>query len=107
MVEILAAVSLVLSVIACAGTAMLILKREDIHGIESKLRTHELELADVVDRLSQWQRRDASRARSVARGTSDVQGGLFADQHGGGVDGAGQDAKQRLRAVARSRGLMP
>jgi len=108
MAEILAAVALVLSVISCAASAMLILKREDIHGIESKLRTHELELADVVDRLSQWQRRDASRARSVARGNADEQGRLFPDQHGAGDSdpGPGAAAKQRLRAVARSRGLM-
>jgi hypothetical protein len=108
MIEILAAVALVLSVISCAASAMLIIKREDIHGIESKLRTQELELADVVDRLSVWQRRDAARARTVARGTPNEQGGLFPDQHGAGGDdaGAGSAAKQRLRAVARSRGLM-
>jgi len=109
MIEILAAVALVLSVVSLGGTIMLILKREDFTNAESNIRTLKLELADVVDRLSVWQRRVASRARSVARTATDEQGGLFPDQHSAGVNGVatGSDAKQRLRAVARSRGMIP
>lgn len=99
-----AAISLVLSLVAGGVSVLLFLHKEDIHDVKSKLRGCELELADIADRLSVWQRRDAARNRKVVGESSNVDGGLFPDQHVGGV---GADmGKTRLRAVARSRGLI-
>lgn len=107
--EILASVALLLSLISAAGVALLLFKREDFANVESQLRTLKLELADVVDRLSVWQRRDAARSRSVGGRASNEQSGLFPDQHSEGISAAatGTAGKNALRAVARSRGLMP
>jgi len=99
-----AAISLVLSLIAGGISVLLFLHKEDIHAIQSKVRGCELELADIADRLSVWQRRDAARNRKVAGEPADVNGGLFPDQHVGG--NSGDVGKARLRAVARSRGLV-
>jgi hypothetical protein len=95
---------LVLSLVAGGVSVLLFLHKEDIHDVKSKIRGVELELADITDRLSVWQRRDAARNRKVASEPSDVNGGLFPDQHSGGTGGA--MAKAQLRAVARSRGLV-
>lgn len=97
------AVSFVLSLAACGVTLALFINRENIHDVIAKQRSIELELADIADRLSVWQRRDASRARKVVGGTSDEQGGLFTDQHAGRSSDAGKAA---LRVVARQRGLI-
>lgn len=99
-----AAISLVLSLVAGGVSVLLFLHKEDIHDVKSKLRGCELELADIADRLSVWQRRDAARNRKVPGGTADEQSGLFPDQHGG-RDGA-PVGKAQLRSVARSRGLI-
>jgi hypothetical protein len=99
-----AAVSLVLSLVAGGVSVLLFLHKEDIHDVKSKIRGVELELADITDRLSVWQRRDAARNRKVAGESADVTGGLFPDQHVGG--NSGDVGKGRLRAVARSRGLI-
>ena len=99
-----AAISLVLSLVAGGVSVLLFLHKEDIHDVKSKIRGCELELADVVDRLSVWQRRDAARNRKVAGEPADVNGGLFPDQHVGGSGGS--MGKAQLRAVARSRGLV-
>lgn len=83
-------------------------RKDDDAEIRSKLRNVELETADLVDRLSTWQRRDASRQRRIPSESPDVGGGLFPDQHGGRPGaGNGLDRKTQLRSVARSRGLMP
>jgi len=99
-----AAISLVLSLVAGGVSVLLFLHKEDIHDVKSKLRGVELELADISDRLSVWQRRDAARSRKVSGETPDVGGGLFPDQHSGG--NGGDLGKSRLRAVARSRGMI-
>lgn len=99
----LVAVSLVFSLAAAGVAIALFINRENLHDVIAKQRSIELELADVVDRLSVWQRRDASRARKLVGGTPDEQSGLFADQHGGGNGAAGKAA---LRVVARQRGLI-
>lgn len=99
-----AAISLVLSLVAGGVSVLLFLHKEDIHDVKSKIRGCELELADVVDRLSVWQRRDAARNRKVPGEPSNESGGLFPDQHVGG--NGGSMGKAQLRAVARSRGLV-
>lgn len=99
-----AAISLVLSLVAGGVSVLLFLHKEDIHDVKSKLRGCELELADIADRLSVWQRRDAARNRKVPGEPTDEQRGLFADQHARG-DGAPM-GKAQLRSVARSRGLI-
>ena len=99
-----AAVSLVLSLVAGAVSVLLFLHKENIHDVRSKIRGCELELADIADRLSVWQRRDAARNRKVAGEPADVTGGLFPDQYSGG--NGGPMGKAQLRAVARSRGLV-
>jgi hypothetical protein len=95
--------ALVLSLCSLVVAILLFLHREDTHAIESKQRTLELELADVVDRLSVWQRRDAARGRKVAGPPADELGGSEPVQHQLGLVPSGKDA---LRATARARGLM-
>jgi hypothetical protein len=105
MYEIAASIALVLSLLSAAGVAMLILKREDHANLESKLRNVELELADIVDRLTVWQRRDAGRQRRMAGDAAPepgrpVQGELL------GTDLPSTARKGELFALARARGLM-
>lgn len=99
----IATAALILSVCAAGISIMLLLKREDVSAIEAKQRSIELELTDVVDRLQVWQRRDASRQRAVVRNATAELGGSEPDQHG--TRPLFPD-KNRLRAVARERGLM-
>lgn len=101
--EILAVAALILSVLSAAGVALLISKREDHANVESKIRTIELELADLVDRLSVWQRRDAARQRRLPGGTPDELGGPQPVQHQLGLVPTGKD---QLRAAARAKGLI-
>jgi len=82
-------------------------KADDAADIRAKLRALELESADVVDRLSTWQRRDAARQRRMGGAAPDEQGGLFPDQHAGRASTVnGVDKKASLRSAARARGLM-
>lgn len=98
----LAVAALVLSLCAVGVTLALYVHREDFTDARSKLRALELETADLVDRLSVWQRRDAARQRRSVDGTAPAElSGPIPDQHAGV-----QDPKQRLREVARSRGLI-
>ena len=94
--------ALVLSLAACGASILLLLKRVDHADLASKVRALELETADLVDRLSVWQRRDAARQRRSVEGAAPVElGGPQPDQHA-----IGGTTKSELRAVARSRGLM-
>ena len=95
---VIAAVALAFSMVSAGAAVLLYLHREETHALQSKQRSIELELADIADRLSVWQRRDAARARKVDGPPTDEQRGLFSNQHGGGRD--------HLRAVARERGLI-
>lgn len=78
--------------------------KQDIADVRSAIRGHELELSDLNDRLSHWQRRDASRARRVAGDAPNEQRGPDGPQLSlleGGADG-----KAALRARARAAGVM-
>lgn len=95
--------TLALAISICSGvvTVLLYLHRENTSEFTSKVRALELETADLVDRLSVWQRRDASRQRKVGSDVAPVEPGLQPDQHG-----TMPDTKLGLRAVARQRGLI-
>lgn len=94
--------ALVLSLCAAGITLALYVHREDFTDARTKLRALELETADLVDRLSVWQRRDAARQRRSVGGAVDAElGGLQPDQHAVVPSG-----RQQLREVARARGLI-
>ena len=98
---ILASLALAFALVSGGVSILLYLHREDIHGIASKIRNLELETADLVDRLSVWQRRDASRQRKVGGDAPAEFGGLQPDQHQLVSNSRGQ-----LREIARARGLV-
>ena len=95
---VLAAVSLVLSLLCLGATVFLILHRVEVDDVRSQVRSLSLDVADVVDRLAIWQRRDAARARSVARddpaGSGANQAQLFQ------LDGTSRKAAIRQRLAA-------
>ena len=96
MIEILASVALVLSLVAFAGCAILLIKREDNANAEQQVRALSLEVADVVDRLQTWQRRDAARIRRSSGAPADELSGHEPVQQSLGLVPAGKDA---LRAT--------
>ncbi len=96
--QVVSLVGFLLSMAACAGVAYLLTKEREADDTRAKLRSLDLELADLGDRLSHWQRRDANRARrETGGGNADSVG-----QNGLSVsDGDGRDARKRaLRARA-------
>jgi hypothetical protein len=100
---VLGAISLFVSLFSLAACVMLFQNRMETSDVISKVRTLELEVADLVDRLQVWQRRDAARNRRMGGSTADVVGGPEPDQLGQRSVPTGKD---HLRAVARQRGLI-
>jgi hypothetical protein len=101
---VLGAISLFVSLFSLAACVMLFQNRMETSDVISKVRTLELEVADLVDRLQVWQRRDAARNRRMGGAASAELGGSEPDQHAVGSVPTG---KGQLRAIARQRGLMP
>jgi hypothetical protein len=94
--------SLVLSLCAVGITVALYVHREDFSDARAQIRSLQLETAELVDRLSVWQRRDAQRQRrSMGGDAAGELSGPQPDQHAGMPSG-----KQQLREVARARGLI-
>ena len=95
---VLATVALVLSLVSTAATVYLILHRVEVDDVRSQQRTLSLEVADLVDRLAVWQRRDAARNRAVPRdgapGSGADQAQLFQ------LDGPARKAAIRQRLAA-------
>jgi len=106
---ILSVLALVASVISLTLSAYTLLNRQDSKGtvdeIASAVRILKLDVDDVVDRLSVWQRRDAGRKRQAVDGGAGAEpGGVH--QSGDLFGGAGVDRKSQLRVIARQRGVM-
>lgn len=61
--EVVAILGFVLSIVALAGIGYVLTQERTIDETRAKLRSLDLEVADLGDRLSHWQRRAAVRER--------------------------------------------
>lgn len=81
------------SVLALVGAGISLALHKEATDTVAKMRHLELDMADLVDRVTTYQKRDASRSRAVVKAAEGAEPEPLA-------------GKAQLRAVARQRGLL-
>lgn len=98
-IQVVALLGFVLAMAACGGVAYLLTRVQDDNDTRSKLRNLDLELADLGDRLSVWQRRDAARQRRGVPGDAGAVGPDGAVVQPGQLDPSARKRALRARAA--------